>query len=81
MRNAALVFSALLVASTASAETPSLKGGLQGIDFLVGHWSTPTLVHRIRRKVQVGVARSRSYAGDRQIRRHVLVNQPIGSVH
>jgi hypothetical protein len=42
MRNAALVFSALLVASTASAQTSSLKGGLQGIDFLVGHWSTPT---------------------------------------
>jgi hypothetical protein len=42
MRNAAFVFSALLVASTASAQTPSLKGGLQGMDFLVGHWSTPT---------------------------------------
>jgi hypothetical protein len=41
MRSATLVFGALLVASTASAQTPSLKGGLQGLDFLVGHWSTP----------------------------------------
>jgi hypothetical protein len=42
MRRATSAFAALLVASTASAQTPSLKGGLQGLDFLVGHWSTPT---------------------------------------
>jgi hypothetical protein len=47
MRSATFMFAALLVASTAAAQTPTLKGGLlkgdmQGLDFLVGHWSTPT---------------------------------------
>ncbi len=41
MRCATLVFAVLLVASAAAAQTPSLKGGLQGLDFLVGHWSAP----------------------------------------
>lgn len=42
MRSATFVLAALLMASAASAQTPSLKGTLQGLDFLVGHWSTPT---------------------------------------
>jgi len=41
MRSATFVLAALLMASAASAQTQSLKGGLQGLDFLVGHWSTP----------------------------------------
>ncbi len=42
MRSAIVMFAALLIANAASAQTPSLKGGLEGLDFLVGHWSTPT---------------------------------------
>jgi hypothetical protein len=42
MRSATFIFAALLVATTASAQTPNLKAGLQGLDFLVGHWTTPT---------------------------------------
>jgi hypothetical protein len=42
MRSAPFAVAALLAASAASAQTPSLKGGLQGLDFLIGHWSAPT---------------------------------------
>ena len=42
MRSATFMVAALLVASPAAAQTPGLKGGLQGLEFLIGHWSTPT---------------------------------------
>lgn len=42
MRHLALALAGLLAATGASAQAPGLKPGLQGLQFLVGRWSTPT---------------------------------------
>lgn len=42
MRHLALALAGLLAATGASAQAPALKPGLQGLQFLVGRWSTPT---------------------------------------
>ena len=42
MKHLALAMAGLLAATGGSAQTPALKPGLQGLQFLVGRWSPPT---------------------------------------